>query len=47
MPGSQKGGTGLGRAISKQFIKARNGSISVANNIETGSAFAIVLNRAG
>jgi len=42
-PGTKPGGSGIGLSISKGFILAHNGSISVKKNINNGLTFEIIL----
>lgn len=43
IPGSKKEGTGLGLTISKEFIEAQGGHITVESSLDTGSIFTVTL----
>lgn len=43
LPNTKTGGSGLGLSISKGFVEALGGNISVANNLESGVQFTITL----
>ncbi|MEP7259408.1 MAG: ATP-binding protein [Flavitalea sp.] len=43
IPGTKKEGTGLGLNISKEFIEAQGGSITVKSDFASGSAFTVIL----
>lgn len=44
VPGTKKEGTGIGLAISKEFIEAQGGQINVESEFGIGSTFTLTLN---
>jgi len=46
VPGSLTEGTGPGLAISKKFIEAQGGHITVNSDLGSGSTFTITMNKA-
>ncbi len=46
IPGTQKEGTKLGLSISKEFMEAQGGSITVESEFGVGSTFTIIMNKA-